>query len=174
MAIGANSYGSTAGVAGLTQRYVDTSTKLFTTGTRPTLATAENWIDSASATLNVALAAQGFSIPVTQADAKLSLDSIVNEVCSDLANASNSSGRFFTDRALTSGISPMRSVRKELMEWVEQNAAGLESLGATRSRSLLDGILVRDTDESGREVEPIFQRGNFGNEFESMHTEAED
>jgi hypothetical protein len=174
MTIGANSYGSTAGVAALTPRYVDTTTKLFTTTTRPTLATVESWIDSASATLNVALAAQGFAIPVTQADAKLSLDAIVNECISDLSHASNSSGRFFTDRALASGVSPMRSVRKELQEWVEANAAGLESLGAARSRSLLAGILVRDTDETGRDVEPIFQRGNFGNEFDSMHAEAED
>jgi hypothetical protein len=174
MVIGAHSYGSTAGVAALTPRYVETITKLFTTGTRPTLANVEAWIDSASATLNVALAAQGFTIPVAQADAKLSLDSLVNECISDLAHASNSSGRFFTDRAISAGVSPMRSVRKELQEWVEANAAGLESLGAARSRTLLDGILCKDTDENGNEVEPIFQRGNFGNSFDDMHTEETD
>lgn len=163
MAIGANSYGSVAEVAALTARYLSGGT--YTTTTRPTLAQVEKFIDNASATLNVMLANVGFSIPITQTDAKAACNEIVIEVVADLCHAANSTGRFFTDRALERGMNPMKAIREDIAAWVEMQAPGLEALGATRSSSLLNGIAFRDTDESGAETFPIFQRSGFSNTF---------
>lgn len=162
MAIGAHSYGSVAEVAALVPKY--TSSGSFGVGTRPTEAQVEKFIDRVSGIVNVLLAEQGFSIPVSQADAKLALDELVVEAVIDLCHAANSAGRFFTDRSLR-GQSPLKVLRRELDEWIEDHAAGLENLGATRTTSKLSSIGYRSTDNSGDDTFPIFQREAFGNTF---------
>jgi hypothetical protein len=159
MTVGVNSYGSAASVAALTPRFASNGS--FDSSTRPTLGQVESWINMASATLNASLANVGFNVPVSQTDVKLSLDMIVVEVVADLVQAANSSGRFFTERALAAGVSPMRAVRKELDDWVSLMAPGLEGLGATRGKSALDRILFRDVDENGKDIIPIFQRDDY-------------
>jgi hypothetical protein len=163
MTTGANSYGTAAQVAALAIRY--TTSGAFTTTSNPTLVTVEGWIDQVSANLNVALAGAGFAIPITQPDAKAALGSVVVEAVADLCHAANSAGRFYTERALERGVSPMRVIRQEMSAWVEEQADGLELLGATRTRASTAGILSRDTDESGNDTFPIFQRDGFGNAF---------
>ena len=158
MAIGANSYGTAADVAALVPRY--TTAGAFGSATRPTLTQVEGWIDSASATLNVILARAGFSVPITQTDAKAACAALVVEVVAEMSHAANSAGRFFTDRALERGVSPMRVMRQEMADWVELQAPGLQALGATRTTSLLGGAAYND------ENTPIFQRTGFGNQFE--------
>lgn len=133
MSISPRSYGSVADVAGRTPGpYLNTS-KTFDTTTNPTLTTVETYIDEISASMNVALADARFTIPVTQADAKKAIGSVVNDLAADLTNASNSAGRFFSEKALYAGVSVMAQIRKEIREWVESNAPGLEALGAERS-----------------------------------------
>lgn len=161
MAVGANSYGTVAAVAALVRRY--TSNGSFTTTTNPALATVEGWIDTVSATLNVALAGAGFTIPVTQDDAKAALASIVVEAVADLCHAANSAGRFYTERALERGVSPMKVIRQEMMQWVEDQAAGLVALGAARTTPDAGTVAFRDTDESGDAIAPLFQREAYGN-----------
>lgn len=169
MTIGLNSYGTVAEVAALTRRY--TTNGYFDVDTRPSVAQVEKWIDNASATLNVMLAKAGFTVPITQADAKAACGEIVVEVVVDLCHAANSAGRFYTDRALERGVSPMKVLRQEMADWVELQAPGLENLGATRSTSLLGGMAYRDTDESGNATFPIFQREGFGNELTDWDTD---
>jgi hypothetical protein len=165
MTTGANSYGSAADVAALTSLY--TINGSYTTATIPTLANVEGWIDQVSATMNSALAAQGFVVPVTQADAVLAIKSFVVEAVTDLAHAANSAGRYYTDAALQRGDSPMAGVRRGIMAWVEMFAAGLGELGAARTGDTSMGdIGFRDTDNSGNATAPIFQRSAFGNTFE--------
>ena len=169
MTIGGNSYGSVAEVQALTARYL--SSGAFTTATRPTLAQVETWIDNASATLNVMLAKAGFSIPIADTDAKAACGQIVVEVVVDMCHAANSTGRFFTERALEKGLSPMKVLRQDMADWVEAMAAGLELLGATRTYSALSGIAYRDTDNSGDATFPIFQRESFGNVFDDSDSD---
>ena len=164
MAIGANSYGTVAEVAAMTARYLIGGT--YTTATRPTLAQVEKFIDNASATLNVMLAKAGFTIPITDADAAAACGEIVVECVVDMCHAANSTGRFFTDRALERGMNPIKAIREDIAEWVESQAPGLEALGAARSTSQLDGIAFRGTDDAGDEVFPIFQRDGFSNRFD--------
>lgn len=166
MAIGANSYGTVAEVAALTSRY--TAMGSYTIETRPTLAQVEKFIDQMSAILNVALAKAGFSIPITQADAKAACGQIVVETSVDLCHAANSTGRFFTDRALERGISPSKVLRQDINDWVEDNAAGLEILGAHRTYSVLSGIAYRSTDNNDNPTSPIFQRDDFNNSFDDL------
>ena len=163
MTIGASSYGTVAEVQALTGRYLISGA--YTTASRPTLAQVEKWIDNASATLNVMLANAGFAIPITDADAAAACGQIVVEVVVDLCHAANSTGRFYTDKALSRGESPMRVLRQDMADWVEAMAAGLALLGATRTYSTLEGIAFRDTDNSGNATSPIFQREAFGNVF---------
>lgn len=163
MSISPRSYGSVPEVAALTRRY--TNGGAYDATTNPTITAVEKWIDHVSAILNTSLAAEGFEIPLKQADAKVACAGIVIEAAADLCHAANSAGRFFTDTALARGVSPLRAIRREIDEWVKEQAAGLESLGAARSRTLLGSILSRDTDESGEDIFPIFQRKGFGNTF---------
>lgn len=159
MAIGANSYGSTGDVAGRSPGpYVDASTHLFTTSTNPTLATVETYIDEISAVMNVALAGAGFAIPVTQADAKKAIASCTNDLAADMASASNSAGRFFTERALNGGLSVMAQIRKDIKQWVDDNAFGLAALGATRTSSEFS------IGYSSADYVPLFTRDQFGSD----------
>ena len=164
MAIGANSYGSVDEVEAMTGRYL--RDHAYDSSTRPTLKQVETFIDNASATLNVMLAKAGFVIPISQASAKAACGQLVVEVVVDLCHAANSTGRFFTERALERGIAPMVVLRREMADWVAEMAPGLELLGAARSYSQMDGIAFRDTDNSGAETSPIFSRKGFGNSFD--------
>lgn len=161
MTIGANSYGSTAGVAAYTSAY--TNSGAYDATTQPTLTQVEGWIDEVSGIANTALKSLGFAIPVTQADAKLALQGVVNQQVADLCHAAHSSGRFFSERALNSRLSSMGMIRNELVDFVQMNAAGWEALGAGRASSEKDEIGFRDTDNRGNKTFPLFQRDAFGN-----------
>ncbi len=167
MSVGVDSYGSATEVAAITPRY--TTAGSFTTTTRPTLAQVETWIDNASATLNVMLAKAGFHTPIVQTTAKVACAQVVVEIVTDLVHASNSAGRFYTDRALERGIAPMKVLRQEMADWVESMAPGLERLGAARDQSILEGVLCHSMSEDGVEMEPIFQRDGFGNSFSDIN-----
>jgi len=163
MAISTNSYGSVEEVAALARRYTDNGS--FATTTNPSLTQVEQFIDRTSSTINVILAGSGFQIPITQTDAKAAIAAIVIEAVVDLCHAANSAGRFFTERALERGIAPMKVIRQEMADWVADNAAGLAAMGAARVTPDAGQVAFRDTDESGDEIHPIFQRDAYGNSF---------
>lgn len=156
MAVGANSYGSAAGVAAEVPRLAG-SGEAFTSTTRPTLAQVETFIDEVSAMLNMKLAQEGFAIPLTQADAVLAMQRFVNEEVASLVERINGGGRF---REITGTVSALMS--KDVQEFIEGQSEGLERLGATRTYGKLSGLGYRSTDEQGNEVIPLFQREAFG------------
>jgi hypothetical protein len=160
MAVGANSYGTAAQVAAFTRRYTNAGT--YDVSTNPTLAQVETWINQISGTINVLLAEKGFAVPVTQADAKLSLESLVVTSVSDLCHSANGAGRFFTDRALERGVSPNSVISREIAAWIDEHTAGLEAIGVARSTANSGKIGYRDGDENGSEVSPLFGRNSFG------------
>lgn len=154
MAIGDHSYSAVAQVEALVKKY--TAAGSFTTGTHPTLAQVETWIDNVSGIVNVLLAEAGFSIPVSQADAKLALDQFVAEEAAALCEGANSSGRFYTDVAREMGA--FRVIISDVENFIASHAEGFELLGATRTRSLTYGLDFWDMDDAGDEIEPIFSR----------------
>jgi hypothetical protein len=153
------SYGATAGVAALSRRFTNSGT--YDGTTNPTSTTVTTWLAQVSSMLDVALASSGFSVPFTDADITPALDGIVNALVSDLANAANSAGRFFTDNALQYGVAPMSMIRKDILQWVSDNSAGLASMGANRIVSTAGQIGYRDADDNGDPVEPLFPREGF-------------
>jgi len=130
MTVAANSYGTAAGVAAYTRVYTDAGE--YKTTTNPTLANVEAWVNQVSAIANSALSAAGFIVPVSQSDCVLMLVGLVEQSCADLCHAARSSGRFFSERALNSNLSAMGQLRKEIFDWVQANAKGMEDLGAGR------------------------------------------
>jgi len=161
MAIGANSYGTVAEVAAITPQY--TSGGSYGASTRPTETQVEKFIDRVSGILNVVLAGEGFGVPVTQADAKLALDEFVVEQAALLCHAANRAGIYAPGSEELGGRSPFAAIREEAAEFVRENAAGLERLGATRSRHASYGLACRTEDDAGETIEPTFQREMMGN-----------
>lgn len=162
------SYGTAAGVAAYVG--VFTIAGSFTTATQPTLAQVEAWINQVSALLNTALAKRGFTVPLTQADAILGAVSLVEQLVSDLVQAANSSGRFFSEKNLERGVSNWNIIRNDIANWVEEYASGLEELGQSRGASESTTIGFRSTDAGGHATHPIFQRKQFGNDFTNWDT----
>lgn len=151
-------------MAALVRRYTNSGS--FDGTTNPTLTVVEGWIDQVSAFINVRLAEHGFSIPVSQATCVLTLAATVNTAVSDLAQAANNAGRFFTDRALERGVSPMAIIQKELAAWVDDNAEGFEALGAARSTAAVGAAIgYKSTDINGNTPEPLFTRQDFGETY---------
>lgn len=130
MAIDVNSYGSTEGVAKLTKRYSNGAGD-FDEGTDPTQATVEEWIDEVSSQLNVMLADERFSIPITQADCVRALNSFVNQEVAMLVEGSHNAGRFGPTAKSPTG-SRLSLVSKHVDEFVQKKAGGFAALGASR------------------------------------------
>lgn len=100
-------------------------------GTNPSLTQVTNWLAAISSTVNVALAAKGFTVPITESDALGALGLLVTTMVSDLCHAANSSGRLYTKQVLERGGASV--VYGEIISWVEAFADGLEMMGASRS-----------------------------------------
>jgi hypothetical protein len=160
-----NTYGTAAGVANYARVY--TANGSFTASTNPTSTAVGVWLDQVSAMVNASLAGYGFVIPITQADVKLTITATVEQLVAELCQAANSAGRFFTEKALASGVSPWKAVRDDVKSWVNANAAGFEQLGAARSSENEElTIGFRSSDDNNDATFPIFQRKAFGNRFE--------
>lgn len=164
MSIGTRSYGTVSDVEALCRAYTDYGR--FTGSTIPTRAQVESMIDQVSSLCNVSLAAQGFTVPVSQADSKRSIDSLVNQLVSDLTHAANTSGRFFTERSLTGGLSIWSQIRKDIDDWVVMSATGLTTLGADRANSSQLTIGYRDGNDDGSQVNPLFTRDQYGSDVQ--------
>lgn len=164
MAIGANSYGTAAGIGGLTPRYANTG-GTFDTSTRPTLAQVEASIDQVSGIVNSYLAQAGFTVPVTQADVKLALTLFVQEEVAAIVEGINGSGRFGPTTSAPGKRGRFAVLTEDARAFIEGQAFGFELLGAARKSGIADGIAFRETDQSGNAVAPIFERKAFGNDF---------
>jgi len=167
--VAAKVYGSLAEVAAMVGRY--TSSGSFTTSTRPTQAEVQRFLERVSALLNTLLATEGFSIPVTQADAKLALDDFVVNHVVQLCHAANGAGPYAPgseelrgagSAGRAGGRTPMKVILDEAKEFVELYSAGLEALGATRTRSAMGNLECRTSDDAGDELVPMFQREMIG------------
>lgn len=154
MALGANSYGTVAEVQALAPQY--TTEGVFTGFSRPTLTQVEKFLDRVSAVVNLLLAEQGFSIPITQADCVLVLDEFVVQQSVDLVDAVNRSGRFFSEKVGARNRGEL--IREDAESFIEDHSLGFELLGADRDYSLTHGLDYTAQDDAGKTIEPIFDR----------------
>ncbi len=162
MPIGANSYGTTGGVAALVKHATDKTTGLFTTTTKPTLAEVEGFLDQQSAKLNAWLAGCQYVIPVAQADAKLVLDEYANFGAAGLAELTLRNAGFKkageNDRADT-----FLALFKEAQAFICSGA--LAALGApqTTVEGSFIGLFTGGQTATGQPLRPIFRRTSFQN-----------
>ncbi len=152
-------YGTVAEVEALTKRYTNSGS--FDGTTNPTSTQIGNFLVQLSSNLNVLLAGEGFTIPISSSVVKPMIDNIVVIYARDMVEFANSAGRFFTDKRLKSG-NIMRWIGMDLAEWIENNANGLEAAGAARSQTLAGGILAKTVDSDGNTIEPFFDTSGFG------------
>jgi hypothetical protein len=109
--------------------------------------------------LNVCLAAEGFTIPVTQADAKLALDEWVTRMAADLCHYAVNSMPY-SQAEQTRGGTP--NIYEQACQFVEDMAAGLEALGVARSSDAVTaGMGYLTTMDNGDDIVPLFQRNAF-------------
>lgn len=130
-------YGSVTGVASHASMWTSAGefkdADIYGDGaTNPTETTVETWLNELSSTFDVALANQGFEVPVVQAVAVVAIAAMVETFVADLVHAANSSGRFYTERAVEKGLQPMDVIRRMIAAWVNENTAGLENMGVPR------------------------------------------
>ena len=161
MSLSANAYGTTAKVAELTPRYADSSQLDFTNSTTPNLSAVENMLNRLSAMANSHLAGLGFDIPLTQADAVLTVEHIVLELAAQMVEGVRGSGRYAPGNKAIAARGLIASVNDDLTAYLEGIAVGLEEMGEPRGDSLLARVAYRSDDESF----PLFQRTAFGNAF---------
>lgn len=165
-----NSYGAVTNVAAMTMMY--TNGGVYDATTNPTAVQVQVWLDQFSAIVNTAFAEYGFTIPITQTDSLLAVQSYVEGLAAEMCQVAHASGRFFTDRAIASGVSPFARLREDALNWVDLSAAGFEVLGAARAQVTSEtAIAFRNTDEVGDSTSPIVQRKSFGNVFEDWTNE---
>jgi len=169
MAIGANSYGSLTEIAALVPRYANDA-GTFDGSTNPTGTRVEKFIDRVSAVVNAYLSQLGFTVPISQADAKLLMDNIVVEQVTLMVEGVRGSGRYAPNSKQIASRGMMSVLTEEVMTYLDAVAVGLEDLGATRSKSTISRISYRDADENGDATFPLFQRSGFGNTFTDWDT----
>ena len=163
MSLAANSYASVADIEARVPQY--TSSGTFGTGTRPTATQVESFIDDVSSLVNALLAEAGFAIPVSQADAKRVLDLFVADEASAMVEGVHRAGRFAPGNEELRSQSRFTVVMNDAASFIERHAEGLELLGATRSRSLTEGLAYRSEDAAGDTILPWFGRKQFDNEM---------
>jgi len=98
----------------------------------PTLLEVEDWLDQVSAEFNIALGSHFFVFPVnssTSPNAYKTISKYVVNLVADLCNWKNSSGRFFTEKLVERGITPMAAIQKDMNNWIEMNSNGLVADG---------------------------------------------
>ena len=129
-------YGTAADVAGRARIYTENGEFLdpdaYTSGTDPTLTQVEAWLDQISVMMDLALANNGFTVPVTQQDVIKALGAKVSTFTADLVKLAHSKGRLFSDRIQESGTDPMSIIDKDVNAWVTRNVVGLEAMGVPR------------------------------------------
>jgi hypothetical protein len=129
-------YGTQAQVAALAKVWTKngqwTAFDLYGNCTNPTLEQVEAWLDEVSSLVDLALANNGFETPVLVPAATKAIGSYVSTLVSDLCHAANSSGRFFTERFIERGSTPMSAIQADIEKWVGSKVTGLTLMGVPK------------------------------------------
>lgn len=162
MTLDANAYGTAAGVAAYTRRL--TVAGAFTTGTTPTLAEVEDFLNQCSDTLNGWLAASGYVIPVTQADAVAVLARYAQIGAAGHVELSQRAGGYNADDENLRENKFLDMFRTEALAYI--NSGALAALGAAVVSNggppALAGLRVGGVTRSGQALQPMFRRTSFG------------
>lgn len=153
-------YGSETNVAAYVQHM--TNAGVFDATTKPPLATVTILLNEICAQLNGWLAANGYVVPVTNANAKLVLDRYANLGTAGLCELTMRSSGYSKD-------DQNKRENKFLAEFYLAEAyiasGALSNLGAATIvlPGGLSGLRVGGVTKSGQRLRPIFKRRGFGN-----------
>ncbi len=166
MGLRSDSYASVAEVTAFT-RHLLHGQSAFNSTTRPTATELETFIDRASGVLNVAMASQGLTTPVTNTTAKL--------LCADWVTAQASMYTEMTQRGVGfnsgegSRTSYFKGLHERANEFARENVLGFVRLGVTQATKKSAGLAFTgetvqedrtDQDDSSLE-QPLFRRKQF-------------
>jgi hypothetical protein len=160
--VGANSYGTLAEVLAFTKHLLDGSTA-FSAFTRPTNTEVKSFIDRLSGVLNLALATAGFTIPVSQATAKLACDDwVITKAAAYVELTARSGG----DDQENSRWGAFLRLQDAANKFVNENRMGFINLGVGVTRAMSAGIqftgLTKQSDRVDRTdtsiEQPLFER----------------
>ena len=146
----------------------------FDATTNPPLARVEAMVDRISALVNGCLASLGFSVPVTQSDAKLIMDNIVIEHVTFLVEGVRGTGRYAPQSKLIAKRSPIAIISEEIKDFLEGISPGLEDLGASRTTSVMGRVIFRGEDNAGNTIYPVFTRKSFNNKNQNWDPKTSD
>ena len=132
MTISANSYGSIQEIAQMVPRYAD-DIGTFNDTTNPRGKAVENMIDRVSGLVNSYLSTLGFSVPITQADAKAAMDNIVVETVATMVEGVRGTGRYSPKNKAIAERGQWAIISQEVRTYLDDIATGLENLGAART-----------------------------------------
>lgn len=167
MSLSANSYSSVAEVVALTRHLLDGQPS-YNLSTRPTLPEVEKIIDQTSAELNLALAAQGFSVPLTNATAVLACGSWVAKQAARTIEQTQRSAGWTGDEAGPQAGTPGSSMAAA-EAFAKSIARSLHALDVPASRSAgaglaftgMDAQVYRDDPADPTMEQPMFKRRLF-------------
>jgi hypothetical protein len=169
MTLRTDSYSSTAQVKTWTRHLLDGQTA-FNSTTRPTATELENFIDRASAMLNIALAGHGFSTPVTNSTAKLGCDDWVTAQSSMYVELTQRGTGFSNAEGARTGF--FKGLMGEAEKWVLTNELGLKRIGVSVAHGRAEGLQFTgqaavseraDVDDDAL-TQPTFTRAQWDNE----------
>jgi hypothetical protein len=110
-------------------------------GTNPSLTQVEQWLVNVSAQMNLALGNANFIVPfyddatpLVKSNAYYAISQYVVSLVADMCHYVNSSGRFYSDKLVERGITPLQAILKDMIGWIALNERGL----------LGDGLLQHD------------------------------
>lgn len=165
MALEDNSYGSGSAVAVRSKRFM-AGNATFTSTTTPNLDQIEEFLNQVSGVLNVALSNEGFTIPITQIDARLSCDSWAVKWAAAMVESLFPSTRGFRRERERN---PLEGLEQDAVDFASANAVGFANLGIVQSKP--DSVAVYFTGEDTGSIradplntalrQPDFTRGQF-------------
>jgi len=129
------SYGTAESVASLATMWTDVVSHMWKDpvpdydieGTNPTLTEVEDWLVNLSAQFDIALGSHWFVPPVNvnvSPTAYNAISQYVSQLVADLCHFKNSSGRFFTEKLVERGTTPMAAILRDMNNYIEMNADG--------------------------------------------------
>lgn len=135
-------YGSPAGVASLAKTWTDNGEffdeDLYQEATPTTLEEVTDWLSQVSAFMDIALAGEGFTIPISHIEVLKAINLKVNALVSDLVHLQHNKGRLFSDRIRDTGQDPLEIIEKDVFSWVKKRAGAFENMGIPRVIDLED------------------------------------
>ena len=152
MTIEAWAYSSVAEVVALTRPLLD-GAATFSAETNPTRDEVERFLNYASAQLNSALAAVGFTVPVTQTTVAYELNAWVTAKAAMYTELTQRGAGYSDDEGSRTAV--FANLAQMAKDYVTANAIGWQELGAAYVSTSADGLEFTAMDNHANRSDPV-------------------